>query len=103
MDVKYSNAFDTTLLPKSKRASFSQVTNDPVSECFAAATTELMRRPQQFKAQEMKDVLWSLSRVRIGAVLFAHFQRTFSNYVLYLFGKYWKQRLKCAILEYSNA
>ena len=32
------------------------MTKDPISECFAAATTELMRRPHQFKAQEIKDV-----------------------------------------------
>lgn len=41
------------------------VTKDPVSECFAAATTELMRRPHHFKAQEIKDILWSLSKVGI--------------------------------------
>ena len=60
---RYGNAFDTTVIPQARRASLSQVTSDPITECFAAATTELMRRPHHFKAQEIKDVLWSLSRV----------------------------------------
>lgn len=61
---QYADAFDTTIIPKDKRPSLSAVTKDPITECFAAATKELMRRPASFKAQEIKDVLWSLSRVR---------------------------------------
>lgn len=61
---QYADAFDTTIIPKDKRPSLSEVTKDPITECFAAATKELMRRPAYFKAQEIKDVLWSLSRVR---------------------------------------
>eukprot|EP00557_Chaetoceros_sp_GSL56_P007928 CAMPEP_0176489526 /NCGR_PEP_ID=MMETSP0200_2-20121128/7338_1 /TAXON_ID=947934 /ORGANISM="Chaetoceros sp., Strain GSL56" /LENGTH=1134 /DNA_ID=CAMNT_0017886679 /DNA_START=321 /DNA_END=3722 /DNA_ORIENTATION=+ len=62
---QYADAFDTTIIPKAKRPSLSEVTSDPITECFAAATTELMRRPHEFKAQEIKDVLWSLSKASI--------------------------------------
>lgn len=62
---KYPNAFDITIVPNNKRPSLKIITEDPITECFAAATTELIRRPHQFKAQEIKDVLWSLSKAGI--------------------------------------
>ena len=34
-------------------------------KCFAIAAQELIRRPHQFKSQEIKDVLWSFSKVGI--------------------------------------
>lgn len=63
--VQYKTAFDTTIIPQSKRPSLSEIKSDPITLCFAAATTELMRRPENFKAQEIKDVLWSLSKASI--------------------------------------
>ena len=62
---KYPNAFDITIVPDNKRPTLREITQDPITECFAAATTELIRRPHQFKAQEIKDVLWSLSKAGI--------------------------------------
>lgn len=63
--TKYPNAFDFTIVPAMKRPSLQEITDDPITQCFAAATTELIRRPSQFKAQEIKDVLWSLSKAGI--------------------------------------
>ena len=60
---KYLGAFDTTLVPAGKRPSLDDINDDPITECFFTATAEMMRRPQQFKEQEIKDVMWSLSRV----------------------------------------
>jgi len=40
------------------------ITNDPITECFAAVASEAMRRSYEFKDQELKDVLWSFSKVR---------------------------------------
>lgn len=62
---EYENAFDTTLVPSSKRTTLSEMIDDPITECFAAATTELIRRPRDFKEQEIKDILWSLSKAGI--------------------------------------
>ena len=63
MTPKYVSAFDTTLVPAAKRPSLSDISDDPVTECFATATAEMMKRPQQFKEQEIKDIMWGLSRV----------------------------------------
>mmetsp|Transcript_21470 Transcript_21470/g.48772 ORF Transcript_21470/g.48772 Transcript_21470/m.48772 type:complete len:769 (-) Transcript_21470:61-2367(-) len=35
---------------------------DVVDSCFAAVADEAMRRPHEFKGQELKDVLWSFSK-----------------------------------------
>ncbi len=40
------------------------IMEDPITECFAAVASEVIRRPHEFKDQELKDVLWSFSRVR---------------------------------------
>eukprot|EP00804_Cyclotella_cryptica_P031368 CCRYP_012184-RH/>CCRYP_012184-RH protein AED:0.21 eAED:0.21 QI:390/1/1/1/0.8/0.66/6/200/821 len=61
---KYTHAFDTTLVPSNQRPSMSDIKKDPFTECFAAVAGELMRRPQEFKDQELKDVLWAFSKVR---------------------------------------
>jgi hypothetical protein len=37
--------------------------SDPVTACFALGASELIRRPSEFKPQEIKDVLWSFARV----------------------------------------
>ena len=37
--------------------------NDVITECFTAAAIETMKRPWVFKEQELKDVLWSFSKV----------------------------------------
>lgn len=60
---KYPDAFDTTLVSPSKRLSLSDMADDPFTLCFAAGAAELMRRPHEFKPQEIKDVLWSFSKV----------------------------------------
>lgn len=53
------DAFDTSLVPDRPSV------NDPATVCFAIAARELMRRPEHFKSQEIKDVLWSYSKVGI--------------------------------------
>eukprot|EP00578_Thalassiosira_sp_NH16_P000781 CAMPEP_0181141396 /NCGR_PEP_ID=MMETSP1071-20121207/35800_1 /TAXON_ID=35127 /ORGANISM="Thalassiosira sp., Strain NH16" /LENGTH=1329 /DNA_ID=CAMNT_0023228381 /DNA_START=239 /DNA_END=4228 /DNA_ORIENTATION=- len=58
-------AFDTTLVPASKRPTKQMISNDPITECFAAVASETMRRPYDFKDQELKDVLWSFSKIGV--------------------------------------
>jgi len=65
MVPKYTSAFDTTLLPAAERPSLDDIRDDPVTECFATAAAEIMRRPDEFKEQEIKDILWGFSRVEI--------------------------------------
>jgi hypothetical protein len=60
---EYMDCFDSSLVPLKLRPSPSQVESDPVSMCFVFAAQELMRRPHEFKPQEIKDVLWSFSKV----------------------------------------
>ena len=60
---KYSDAFDT-LIKKSARTPPGKAESDPVVFVIALASQELMRRPYDFKTQEIKDICWSLSRVR---------------------------------------
>jgi hypothetical protein len=57
------DVFDTSLLPSSLRPSPSQIQNDPITVCYAMGAQELMTRPSEFKSQEIKDVLWSFSKV----------------------------------------
>ena len=61
---KYIDTFDTSLLPPGVRPSPADAEDDPVTMCFAIASQELIRRPQEFKTQEIKDILWAVSRVR---------------------------------------
>ena len=67
VEVKHPDAFDTTLVPNVLRP--LDWREDPVTVCFAVAANELMRRPHEFKSQEIKDVLWSFSKVREEVVL----------------------------------
>lgn len=60
---KYLRAFDTTLVPANKRPRRDMITQDSITQCFAAVASETMRRPHEFKDQELKDVLWSFSKV----------------------------------------
>jgi hypothetical protein len=59
------DAFDTSLVPLEQRRSKAGSQKDPATGCFAIAARELMKRPHQFKSQEIKDVLWSYSKVGI--------------------------------------
>ncbi len=60
---KYIRAFDATLVPASQRPRKEMISDDPITECFAAVASEMMRRPHEFKDQELKDVLWAFSKV----------------------------------------
>jgi hypothetical protein len=60
----YVDTFDTSMLDSNVRPSPRQAEADPVTVCFALAAQELMRRPYDFKTQEIKDILWSFSKVR---------------------------------------
>lgn len=59
---KYPKAFDVSLIPANERASFEEARKDPTTLAFAAVAKELLRRPQEFKTQELKDSLWGLSK-----------------------------------------
>ena len=61
----HMRAFDTTLVPTSQRPTSRMVMNDPITECFAAVASETMRRPHDFKDQELKDVLWAFSKIGV--------------------------------------
>lgn len=61
---RHVHAFDTSLVPTSQRPTRAMIGEDPLTECFAAVASETMRRPHEFKDQELKDVLWSFSKVR---------------------------------------
>jgi hypothetical protein len=59
------HVFDTTLVPPDLRPAMSDIHKDPITECYAAVAGELMRRTHEFKDQEVKDILWAFSRVRV--------------------------------------
>ena len=64
---KYPDMFDTILIPPENRFSGPlHAIDDPVTLCFGVAAEEIMRRPFEFKTQEIKDILWSFSKVRNG-------------------------------------
>ena len=63
---KYPDIFDTTTIkPKDRFDGPLHAIDDPVTVCFGVAANELMRRPFEFKTQEIKDILWSFSKVRL--------------------------------------
>ena len=64
---QFTHAFDNTLVSRShqRKNSLEEITRDPITECFAAAASEIIRRPHEFKEQEIKDILWSFSKVGI--------------------------------------
>jgi hypothetical protein len=53
--------FDTTFNDNINKNVF--LNDDPVTLCFGAAADELIKRPSEFKEQEIKDILWSFSKV----------------------------------------
>jgi hypothetical protein len=53
--------FDTTFNDNINKNMF--LNDDPVTLCFGAAADELIKRPSEFKEQEIKDILWSFSKV----------------------------------------
>jgi hypothetical protein len=59
---EYIDTFDMLLVQRS-RTSPAKAESDPVVLTIALAARELMRRPNDFKTQEIKDILWALSRV----------------------------------------
>jgi hypothetical protein len=61
VQVEDVDAFDTSLVPPAQRPKVS----DPATACFGIAAQQLMQRPHEFKSQEIKDVLWSFSKVGI--------------------------------------
>lgn len=61
--VQELDAFDTSLFPEAVLRGLS--VQDPFTIMFGLAAAELMRRPFQFKPQEIKDVLWSFSKAGI--------------------------------------
>lgn len=64
MIPKYLDAFDVTAAPVNRiNVSDTDVRDDPITMCFGAAAQELIRRPHEFKEQEIKDTLWSFSKV----------------------------------------
>ena len=62
---EHIRAFDSTLVPTSHRPTKDMISQDPITECFAAVAGEAMRRPYDFKDQELKDVLWSFSKAGV--------------------------------------
>ena len=62
LEINDMDIFDTTLVPSSQR---KYPPRDPITACFGVAASELMRRPHSFKPQEIKDVLWSFSKVGV--------------------------------------
>jgi hypothetical protein len=62
---KYRTAFDCSLIPADERISFEQASQDPFTLAFAAAAKEILRRPEEFKTQEMKDTLWGFSKAGV--------------------------------------
>ena len=60
---KYPDAFDSSLVVDELRMSIQETRSDPVTFVFGLASRELMKRPHQFKSQELKDVIWGFSKV----------------------------------------
>jgi hypothetical protein len=60
---RYRFAFDRKLLPDTLLPAEQEILNDPVTAFFMAGGQELIARPDEFKTQEIKDVLWSFARV----------------------------------------
>jgi hypothetical protein len=59
LPVGDEDCFDTSLLSDECRPKIT----DRVTHVFSAVASELMERPEQFKPQEIKDILWSFSRL----------------------------------------
>lgn len=55
----YLDYFDTTF---NDNNDLSSLKDDPVTMCFGAVAKELIKRPFEFKEQEIKDIVWSFSK-----------------------------------------
>eukprot|EP00977_Amphora_coffeiformis_P021310 scaffold9178_cov176-Amphora_coffeaeformis.AAC.6 len=55
------DAFDTTFLSQEMRP----VPQDLITSFFGEAGAQVIQRPQEFKPQEIKDILWSFSKCNI--------------------------------------
>lgn len=62
---KHPHFFDDRLLPDNLRPSMEEAMSDPITACFALGASELIRRPDDFKPQEIKDILWSFAKVGV--------------------------------------
>jgi hypothetical protein len=61
----FPTVFDEKLLPTSIRPTIKEAKTDPVTAIFAAGAAELISRPDEFKTQEIKDVLWAFAKVGV--------------------------------------
>ena len=61
----FPSVFDEKLLPSSIRPTIKEAKTDPVTAIFAAGAAELISRPDEFKTQEIKDVLWAFAKVGV--------------------------------------
>ncbi len=59
---KHISVFDDVLLPAKVRPSMEEAMRDPVTAMFGAGAKEFARRPNDFKTQEIKDLVWSFAR-----------------------------------------
>lgn len=85
VEATYPDVFDTVLVPSDQRFTGPiRAIKDPITVCFGVAAQELMKRPSEFKTQEIKDVLWSFSKVCIVLHLwiFAKLYLRVSHYTL---------------------
>lgn len=60
---KYISIFDDQLLSSKVLPSMEEAMSDPVTAIFGAGAAELSRRPNEFKTQEIKDLIWAFARV----------------------------------------
>ncbi len=60
---QHPNVFDFKLLPQSLRPTEEEAMQDPVTACFSIVAEEVKRRSDEFKPQEIKDVLWAFTKV----------------------------------------
>lgn len=71
------DCFDTTFNDNISKKLL--INDDPVTMCFGAVADELIKRPSEFKEQEIKDILWSFSKVSKNSnVLFVFYHCNFS-------------------------
>jgi hypothetical protein len=54
---KFNTVFDNVLVPKQFLPSMHEAQSDPVTSFFGDGAREVIRRPEDFKPQELKDVL----------------------------------------------
>jgi hypothetical protein len=66
-DIKLQDKtlFDSTLFTKKSIHAKNHLPTDPILRLFDLAATELIRRPYDFSVREIKDILWSFSKLGI--------------------------------------